>query len=90
MNTRMEAISTFKSGGCRILVTTDLAARGIDASSINLVINCELPWNNATYLHRMGRAGRYGTHGNIFCFHMCVCIVIGTYLSCNIVQILIR
>ncbi|XP_014290252.1 probable ATP-dependent RNA helicase DDX20 [Halyomorpha halys] len=63
MDTRIEAITTFKSGGCRILVTTDLAARGIDASCINLVINLDLPWDAATYLHRMGRAGRYGSHG---------------------------
>lgn len=70
MDTRIEAITTFKSGGCRILVTTDLAARGIDASCINLVINLDLPWDAATYLHRMGRAGRYGSHGDywfIFC-----------------------
>ncbi|CAH1399522.1 unnamed protein product [Nezara viridula] len=63
MDTRIEAITTFKSGGCRILVTTDLAARGIDASCINLVVNVDLPWDAATYLHRMGRAGRYGSHG---------------------------
>uniref|UniRef100_A0A8D9EI54 Probable ATP-dependent RNA helicase DDX20 n=1 Tax=Cacopsylla melanoneura TaxID=428564 RepID=A0A8D9EI54_9HEMI len=60
---RLAALNAFKQGQVRILVTTDLAARGIDAANVNLVINLEIPHDAATYLHRMGRAGRYGTRG---------------------------
>jgi len=48
---------------CRILITTDLMARGIDIENINLIINLDLPYDCCTYLHRIGRAGRFGTHG---------------------------
>jgi ATP-dependent RNA helicase DDX20 len=48
---------------CRILITTDLMARGIDIENINLIINLDLPFDCCTYLHRIGRAGRFGSHG---------------------------
>lgn len=48
---------------CKILVTTDLAARGIDVHKVNLVINLGLPCPPDIYIHRMGRAGRYGSEG---------------------------
>lgn len=48
---------------CRILISTDLMARGIDIENINLIINLDLPFDCFTYLHRIGRAGRFGTHG---------------------------
>lgn len=48
---------------CRILITTDLMARGIDIENINLIINLDMPYDCFTYLHRIGRAGRFGTHG---------------------------
>ncbi|KAI5697677.1 hypothetical protein M8J76_000323 [Diaphorina citri] len=60
---RLASLDSFKRGKVRILVTTDLAARGIDAANVDLVINLEIPHDAATYLHRMGRAGRYGTRG---------------------------
>jgi superfamily II DNA/RNA helicase len=44
----------------RILCSTDLTARGIDAENVNLVINLDMPWDSNTYLHRIGRAGRFG------------------------------
>ncbi|KAI5190596.1 ATP-dependent RNA helicase DDX6/DHH1 [Nematocida sp. AWRm77] len=50
-------------GECRILVSTDLFTRGIDVSSVNVVINFDLPWSTESYLHRIGRCGRFGTHG---------------------------
>lgn len=56
----LEKLIKFK---CRILITTDLMARGIDIENINLIINLDLPYDCYTYLHRIGRAGRYGSHG---------------------------
>jgi hypothetical protein len=44
-------------------LSTDLTARGIDAENVNLIINLDIPHSGATYLHRIGRAGRYGSHG---------------------------
>jgi len=59
---RLKAMDQLKKYTCRILVTTDLTARGIDCDKINLVINLDLPWDTETYLHRIGRAGRFGAH----------------------------
>eukprot|EP01083_Nonionella_stella_P172615 593001_1 len=53
----------FRSGSTRVLITTDLLARGIDVYCMALVINYDLPSNRETYLHRMGRCGRYGRKG---------------------------
>ncbi|KAI5187555.1 ATP-dependent RNA helicase DDX6/DHH1 [Nematocida homosporus] len=50
-------------GECRILVSTDLVTRGIDVPSVNVVINFDLPWSTESYLHRIGRSGRFGTEG---------------------------
>ncbi|XP_076657906.1 uncharacterized protein LOC143362019 isoform X2 [Halictus rubicundus] len=63
MQKRLEAISKLKTFKCRIMLTTDLTARGIDADNVNLVVNFDLPTDSATYLHRIGRAGRYGSYG---------------------------
>lgn len=60
---RLQAIDKLKSFKCRIMLTTDLTARGIDADNVNLVVNLDLPIDAATYLHRIGRAGRYGSYG---------------------------
>lgn len=60
---RLDALKTLQEYKCRILVSTDLAARGIDASNVDLVINFEPPLEWQTYLHRIGRAGRYGSYG---------------------------
>lgn len=56
----LEKLIKFK---CRILITTDLMSRGIDIENINLIINLDLPYDCCTYLHRIGRAGRFGSHG---------------------------
>lgn len=53
----------FKNGAARILVSTDLMGRGIDVQQLSLVINFEFPKFKETYLHRVGRAGRYGRKG---------------------------
>lgn len=61
---RKEALSGFKSGKYRILVATDIAARGIDVSGIELVINYDLPDDPENYVHRIGRTGRAGKDGH--------------------------
>ncbi|XP_013408807.1 uncharacterized protein LOC106172574 [Lingula anatina] len=60
---RMEAMDKLKKFHCRVLISTDLTSRGIDAERVNLVINLDLPRDHETYLHRIGRAGRYGSYG---------------------------
>jgi len=60
---RMSAFKQFKECSKRILVTTDLCARGIDVSKVNVVINYDFPDEGDQYLHRVGRAGRFGTKG---------------------------
>ncbi|CAG2195176.1 DDX20 [Mytilus edulis] len=65
-NLAMAKLKTFK---CRVLISTDLTSRGIDADKVNLVINLDIPKDHETYLHRIGRAGRFGTFGG------CVSIV---------------
>ena len=59
---RMAVMETFRQFNTRILCSTDLTARGIDAENVNLVINMEVPWEHNTYLHRIGRGGRFGSH----------------------------
>lgn len=55
--------SEFKSGGCRVLITSDLFARGIDVQQVSIVINFDIPKSEHTYLHRIGRSGRWGRKG---------------------------
>ena len=61
---RTEALAKFKSGKTRVLVATDLAARGIDIEGLPLVINYELPRSPKDYIHRIGRTGRAGATGH--------------------------
>jgi ATP-dependent RNA helicase RhlE len=67
-NARQTALSNFKSGHTRILVATDIAARGIDVESLAYVINFELPNVPETYVHRIGRTGRAGNSGKAVSF----------------------
>uniref|UniRef100_T1DNL3 RNA helicase n=1 Tax=Anopheles aquasalis TaxID=42839 RepID=T1DNL3_ANOAQ len=60
---RLKAMDDFRTIRSRILVATNLIARGIDVDNLNLVVNADVPKDHATYLHRIGRAGRFGTHG---------------------------
>jgi ATP-dependent RNA helicase DDX19/DBP5 len=60
---RDKAIDSFRSGNTKILVSTDLLSRGIDVLMVNLVINFDLPSDPQTYLHRIGRTGRFGKKG---------------------------
>ena len=67
-NARQRALSNFKSRSTRILVATDIAARGIDVDLLTHVINYELPEIPETYVHRIGRTGRAGSDGISFSF----------------------
>ncbi|KAH0988791.1 hypothetical protein GBA52_000274 [Prunus armeniaca] len=60
---RLKRYKGFKEGHNRILVATDLVGRGIDIERVNIVINYDMPDSADTYLHRVGRAGRFGTKG---------------------------
>jgi len=60
---RKSVYKEFKSGGCRVLITSDLFARGIDVQQVSIVINFDIPRDENTYLHRIGRSGRWGRKG---------------------------
>jgi len=60
---RNKVVDEFRNGKTRILLTTDLLARGIDIPEINLVINYDLPSSKENYIHRIGRSGRFGRKG---------------------------
>ena len=60
---RTEVMEQFRSGTLRILLSSDLLARGIDIQQLSLVINFDLPREKETYIHRIGRSGRYGRKG---------------------------
>ena len=62
-NARVRALESFKSGESRVLVATDIAARGIDINELSCVINFDLPNVPETYVHRIGRTGRAGRDG---------------------------
>ena len=67
-NARQNALNNFKDRTTRVLVATDIAARGIDIDDLNLVINYEIPNIPETYVHRIGRTGRAGLNGKAVSF----------------------
>jgi len=60
---RDEIMTSFRKGENRVLITTDIWARGIDVTQVSLVINYDLPNNRELYIHRIGRSGRFGRKG---------------------------
>lgn len=60
---RIKNYDNFKNNSSRLLVSTDLFGRGMDIERVNLVINFDFPPSKDAYLHRVGRAGRFGTKG---------------------------
>jgi translation initiation factor 4A len=60
---RRRRMTEFRKGGIRVLISTDLLARGIDVQQVSLVINYELPIQRENYIHRIGRSGRFGRKG---------------------------
>lgn len=67
-NARQAALSEFKDGKIKVLVATDIAARGIDISELSYVINYDIPNQAETYIHRIGRTGRAGLGGTAINF----------------------
>lgn len=67
-NARQRALTNFKSNKTRVLIATDIAARGIDIDKLELVINYDLPDVSETYVHRIGRTGRAGNKGTALTF----------------------
>ncbi len=67
-NHRQRALSNFKGGHTRVLVATDIAARGIDIDELAFVVNFEIPNIPETYVHRIGRTGRAGAEGKAISF----------------------
>lgn len=67
-NYRQKALNSFKSGSVRVLVATDVAARGLDVSDVSHVINYQLPGSMDSYIHRIGRTGRAGNKGKALTF----------------------
>jgi translation initiation factor 4A len=66
--TRNLVMRHFRSGSSRVLISTDLLARGIDVQQVSLVVNYDVPQNTENYLHRIGRSGRFGRKGVAFNF----------------------
>lgn len=67
-NTRETILSNFKNGRTDVMIATDVAARGIDVSDIDLVINYDFPNDTDSYIHRIGRTGRAGKKGKAICY----------------------
>jgi len=65
---REKVMREFRTGATRVLVTTDLLSRGIDVYQVSLVINYDLPRQKETYIHRIGRSGRFGRKGTAINF----------------------
>lgn len=65
---RSNIMKEFRTGSSRVLISTDLLARGIDVQQVSLVINFELPQSKESYLHRIGRSGRFGRKGTAINF----------------------
>jgi len=69
---RKKHMDRFRAGSTRILISTDLLARGIDVQQVSLIINYDMPIQHENYIHRIGRSGRYGRKGlaiNLICSH---------------------
>jgi len=60
---RRDVVTAFRNGKSRVLISTDILARGIDFQNLSLVVNFDLPGNKENYIHRIGRAGRFGRNG---------------------------
>jgi len=65
---RNKIMEEFRNGTCRILISTDLLSRGIDVQQVSLVINYDIPNNIESYIHRIGRSGRFGRKGTAINF----------------------
>lgn len=73
---RLEALEQFREGSVDVLFATDLAARGLDISSVEAVINFEMPAQVESYVHRIGRTARAGRGGKFFYFFLILILLI--------------
>lgn len=80
---RNRVFHEFRNGACRNLVCSDLITRGIDIQSVNVVINFDFPKSSETYLHRIGRSGRFGHLGIFICVFLCY----GIGLAINLISV---
>ena len=62
-DSREQAMKEFRSGNCRVLISSNVTARGIDIQQVSCVVNFDIPRDVSTYLHRIGRSGRWGRKG---------------------------
>ena len=76
---RLSVMRALHTNACRILVSTDLIARGIDVQRVSLVVNLDLPHDAATYLHRVGRTGRFGSVGLAISLVRSSCVLFCTF-----------
>ena len=60
---RNDIMTSFRSGELRVLISTDLLSRGIDVQQVSLIVNYDMPFEKETYVHRIGRSGRFGRKG---------------------------
>lgn len=67
---RERTMNAFRNGAINVLVSTDLTSRGVDVDMINFVVHFDAPAGHATYFHRVGRAGRFGTYGASLLFQL--------------------
>ena len=65
---RYETLSHFRTGDSRVLISSDITARGIDIQQVSVVVNFDIPRSVYTYLHRIGRGGRWGRKGTAINF----------------------
>ena len=68
MSEREQTMREFRTGSSRVLISTDLLGRGIDIQQVNLIINFDLPSRKESYIHRIGRSGRFGRKGTAINF----------------------
>ncbi|KAK2144868.1 hypothetical protein NP493_4097g00001 [Ridgeia piscesae] len=62
-------LKSFREGKCKVMIATDVAARGLDIPEVDLVIQCNPPKDTDSYIHRSGRTGRAGRQGTCVCFY---------------------
>ena len=79
---RSNTIKRFKSGDCKIMIATDVAARGLDISNVEYVINYDFPSDIENYVHRIGRTGRSDNKGTSMSIPLC-CLFVNSITGTN-------
>ena len=87
---RTGIMNDFRTGKARVMIATDIISRGIDVQQVSLVINYDMPKHKQTYIHRIGRSGRYGRKGLAVNFVTAIMIMIKLMKFVNIIQQLLK